>query len=91
MIGLYEDTNSNNPPKNPDKLSVDYAEATDLGQQLPVTSDLDGTMDEVVPMDGGRPFKCAMSPEMVMLDCASSSRNKQAFGAIEDHWADNGG
>jgi hypothetical protein len=91
MVGLYEDDDGGNPPRNPAKLSADYAETIGVAQEFPVFSDVDGTMEEIVPFSGARPFNCAVSPDMVILECWDGAAMRKGYKAIEADWEARGG
>jgi hypothetical protein len=62
-----------------------YAEALEL-EGFPVTADLDQRVLSVTPWDGRqRPGKCALSPEMQMLECYVGDDDTAGFAAIRAH------
>lgn len=85
MIALYGDERDATPT-DPD-LAVEYAEAIDAASsEFPVTLDMTGTIRDQIPWEGSLPGKCAVSREMVMLQCWSSDRNTPGLNAIRDDW-----
>ena len=79
---LHEDS-SGNPPNGTDAAVYDNGVGP-LG--IPVTADGSNQVLDATPWSGNaRPGKCAMSPDMVMLECYTSEDDTAAFDAIKAH------
>jgi len=53
---------------------------------LPVLADGSNQVLDATPWSGvARPGKCAMSPDMVMLECYTGEDDTQGFDAIKAH------
>lgn len=62
-----------------------YADITGI-EAMPVTADPPKQVLDATPWDGaGRPGKCALSPDMVILTCYTGEDDTQGFDAIRAH------
>lgn len=86
VIGLFEDVQGNDPPEDR-SLGAEYAEEVDITDELPVGADMSGRITDQIPWAGTLPGKCAVSRDMVMLKCWSSTSNAPGLAAIRDDWA----
>lgn len=85
IVALYGDENDRTP--SDPTLAADYAEWIDVtDHEFPVTVDMTGTIRDQIPWAGSLPGKCAVSREMVMLECWSSASNNPGLRAIRDDW-----
>ncbi|MFZ5475290.1 MAG: hypothetical protein ACOZNI_00830 [Myxococcota bacterium] len=85
VIALYGDERDDTPTDP--ELAVEYAEAIDtVDHEFPVTLDMTGTIRDQIPWAGSLPGKCAVSRELVMLECWSSDTNTKGLNAIRDDW-----
>jgi hypothetical protein len=82
VVVLSENANGGFPSGNDSQA---YADALGL-KTFPVTADLDQRVLVSTPWTGqARPGKCALSPDMVMLDCYVGDDDTQGFAAIRAH------
>lgn len=88
IVGLYESEDGG--AAGPDD-AASYADLTRL--TTPVTSDPTAALTTAIPYDGSRPWRCALSPRMEMLECYAGEPadpdNDPAIEAIRAHWEQN--
>lgn len=70
---------------------MDYSDTIGVTREIPVLSDIDGTMEDIIPFENARPFNCAIGMDMVILECWTGSRMNQGYKAIEADWEARGG
>lgn len=83
LIGLFQDNNSAIPGP---EAAAQYAELTEM-TRFPVLADIEGLLVEKTPYEGLQlPGKCALSPEMEILGCATGSAAEEyIFSVIVEH------
>jgi hypothetical protein len=87
VLTIFEDVMGNRPPTDPG-LSAAYAEEVEIERELPVTTDLVGTLLESVPFEDTLPNKCIVTPELELLYCWSAVDNEEGFEAMRADFAD---
>jgi len=87
MIGLFQDINFSAPSG---EHAAEYADAIE-NPEYPVLADTQGRLLDVTPYEGRTlPGKCALSPQMEILECFTGIDNTPAFDAIRAHHAASG-
>ncbi|HJN73463.1 MAG TPA: hypothetical protein QGF58_05970 [Myxococcota bacterium] len=82
IVGLFEGMDPGPPPP---EMAAEYHER--LGSpDLPVLADTEGLLLDVTPYDGrSLPGKCALSPEMEMLECTTGHGLEELRDVIAEH------
>lgn len=83
LIGIFENNESLTPEP---EVAEAFAERTEMSR-FPVLADVQGLLIESTPYDGTQlPGKCALSPEMEILGCATGSAAEEyVFALIVEH------
>ena len=85
LIGVFQDNNASVPGP---EVAEQYADGTEM-TRFPVLADVDGLLIDNTPYEGLQlPGKCALSPEMEILGCATGSAAEEfIFSVIVEHQA----
>ena len=85
LIGIFQDNNAAVPAP---EVAEQYASQTEM-TRFPVLADVEGLLIDNTPYDGLQlPGKCALSPEMEILGCATGSAAEEyIFSVIVEHQA----
>ena len=83
VIGIFQDNNAETPAP---EVAEEYATRVEM-TRFPVLADIEGRLVESTPYDGLQlPGKCALSPEMEILGCATGSAAEEyIFSLIVEH------